>query len=172
MTQVIMQESPTSKMTRATKIALIAGLRERLENDIKSFRDAAATVRQMVADAPGRNDSRYDTLKIESGWLASSQMAMLAQRQQELCALVCFQPTAESSERVMLGSLVTAMGPMGKLYHFLVAPAGAGMELEWEDEIVTVVSIASPVTRAMLGHGPGESALVNNRVPYTISDVA
>ena len=44
---------------------------------IEELRKSVRTSQEMTRDAPGRIESRYDTSREETGWLATGQAALL-----------------------------------------------------------------------------------------------
>lgn len=145
---------------------------EQLSGDAETFADAASNARQASIDAPGRNQTRYDSSKEEQGYLADG----LNLRQAEIlfeASYVKGTCLPMNPEKVSVGALVRLEGN-GTPRNYFVLPYGGGEEIDTEEGEVTVVTPESPMFKAMQGRRMGETFRVNaaNRtIFYTIAEI-
>ncbi len=152
------------------KETVIRKARTFFENKIKAFQETLAATRKMVADAPGRIASRYDTSREETGWLADGQTSLLNEWRHNLAALALLPVTP--CDRVQAGSLCRLRRmdqPSGMVC--LICPGGAGFDCEIDGQTVTFISPASPLARAAAGKGSGSIFSLNGKVSYLIEEV-
>ena len=155
------------------KNQLLEKLAEQISGNADTMGDAAQNARQASIDAPGRNQTRYDSSKEEQGYLADG----LNIRHAELCfgaSMVKSTRLPMNPGKVVVGSLVK-LNANGNSGHYFVLPYGGGQWIETEEGEVTVVTPESPLYRAMEGRRAGETFRLNaakRTIDYTITEIA
>jgi len=144
-------------MDKAQLVAqLAAHLRETAATARSSMEAAVAEARDGATPAEKREDARVSQ---ENSGLARGHRARLERLGADLAALDRFEPaTLGPRARVEVGAVVEVEdGDEGRT--FFLAPVGAGIELTGPggDGFLSVVTPASPIGRAVLGRGIGES---------------
>jgi transcription elongation GreA/GreB family factor len=144
------------------KRLLVDQIRTQLEHSARTARgageDAAAEARFGVEPGERRHDAR---VAIEFASLARAQSKRAEAAQAELAELAGFQPRALArGAAIEVGAVVEIEDEhTGEGRTFFIAPVGAGMTLTGPggDGVLSVVTPASPVGRAVLGHRTGET---------------
>ena len=151
------------KLLNDIEIALVKHLEE--------LRKSVQTTQEMTRNAPGRIESRYDTSREESGWLATGQAALLEEWEKSYASFKSIR--AERKDFVQTGAFFEAVSLIGSArIRCLVCHGGSGMECETSEGIVTLVSPTSPLVSAAIGHGVNETFTVNGRIDYIIKEIA
>lgn len=136
---------------------LAAKLRASAETAEQASDAAAEEARDGATPAERREDSRT---ALEFSRLARAQSQRAAQARADLAALERLDPQPlPRGAAIGLGALVEVEDEEGRGVTFFLAPAGAGEELAGPggDGIVTVVTPASPLGRAVCGQREGDS---------------
>lgn len=146
------------------KHALVAQLVERLRASLETAQReaeaAAEEARSGATPAEKRDDSRT---ALEFSRLARSQAERARRMHSDLLQLEGFHPgPLRAGSSIGLGAVVEIEHEEEGGRTFFLAPAGAGEELTGPDGdgILTVVTPASPLGRAVLGRREGESVEV------------
>ena len=141
------------------KADLIAQLRDQLEATARAARathDAAAMeAREGATPDEKREDARAAH---QLGTIGGAQAKRARQAQAEADALAAFRPDG-AFPRVALGAIVEIEDEdRGEGRTFFLAPAGAGITLSGPggDGLLSVVTPASPIGRAVIGKRTGE----------------
>lgn len=139
------------------KAALLDLIRSELRQRLDRLTKAAQAAHAAATDQDSKAESKYDTRNLEAGYLASGQ----AQKVRELAGeLVVFEalrlPDFAEDEAIDAGALVE-LEMSGESMRFLLVPAAGGMEVEWEESEITLLSPASPLYRKLVGLRAGEA---------------
>ncbi|MBQ3807802.1 MAG: hypothetical protein II840_07585 [Kiritimatiellae bacterium] len=138
---------------------------------VEDIRKSVRTSQEMTRDAPGRIESRYDTSREETGWLATGQAAMLAELEHGYAAFKALGSGRKSI--VQIGALFEAVSITGSFsVRCLVCPSGGGFECSTAEGPVTLISPESPLAQSALGCCANDMFTVNGRIDYIIREVA
>lgn len=153
-------------MNKAHLIAkLITMLRTSIEEQKKSFESA----RQTSIDSAGRMQSRYDTMGIESAWVADGLARALREKESNLKCLEAFEGT-ESADYARTGSIVKILSSDSPDHeYFFILPVMSGCELCENGTTITTLSPETPLGRALIGKETGEQIEVNFPVRRTVT---
>lgn len=153
------------KKTLLQEVALV------LERHLAELRKVVETSREMTRDAPGRIESRYDTSREETGWLATGQAALLGEWEHSYALFRGLGSDRKSL--IQTGAFFEAemIGGPGRL-RCLVCHGGGGLECDTSYGRVTLVSPGTPLAEAALGRGVDDVFCVNGRVDYLVREVA
>jgi len=139
-------------------------IQELLNNLIASYKKTLAEISSVSAaaiDAPGRNESRYDTAKVELGYLASSLSKKAADMEMDIKELQAFS-LLKNYDNITLGSLVFIINHnVAQTLFFL--PVGGGQKFISNNDEIIVIGKKSPLFLAMHGKKIGETIIFNNR---------
>jgi transcription elongation GreA/GreB family factor len=122
--------------------------------------DAAEMAREGATPSERRDDAR---VAIEYGGLARGQSRRAQRVRAELATLDTFRPQPlPRGARIGLGAIVEVESDEGQGRTFLLAPAGAGVELTTPDGdgFLSVVTPVSPLGRAVMGRCVGDQVEV------------
>lgn len=153
------------------KIQLLKDIDGAFARHIAELRKSVQTSQEMTRDAPGRIESRYDTSREETGWLATGQAALLGELEHSYAAFRAIGTGRK--DFVQIGAFFEAESLMGPFrVRCLVCHGGSGLECETAEGPVTLVSPSSPLVVAAIGRGVNDVFTVNGRVDYVIREVA
>ncbi len=150
---------------------LIKDVSKAFQSRIDELKKAVNTTQEMTRDAPGRIESRYDTSREETGWLATGQAAVLGEMEHNFNMFKGMSSRAMSF--VATGAYFEAVSLDGKVHvRCLVCHGGSGIECTSSGQEVTLISPDSPLAAAAFGKGVKDVFTVNGRVDYQILAVA
>ena len=153
------------------KTQLLKDIDNALAHHIEELRKSVQTSQEMTRDAPGRIESRYDTSREETGWLATGQAALLGEWEHSYAAFKAIG--AGRKDFVQTGAFFKADSLSGPFHiQCLVCHGGSGLECKTAEGMVTLISPTSPLAEAALGRGVNDVFTVNGCVDYVISEVA
>ncbi len=112
----------------------------------------AATNEQTVPE------HKYDTLALEASYLAHGQ-AMRVQECEKEIAQFKQLPIHLASETVKIGSLVRLIDDSDNLSWVFFAPCSGGLKFEYQQQMVTVVTLKSPLGAALFNKSIGDEAI-------------
>ncbi len=133
------------------KSLLVEQVIAHLNEKIKGATEAADVAHLAAIDDQSVAETQYDTLAIESAYLAEGQTRRIAQYKAELELMSNPKLLKDARGQVSLGSWVSLEQENGELRYVYLAPAGAGLELTIDNEIVNVITPNAPIGLAMLG---------------------
>ena len=142
-----------------------------LAQHIEEMRKCVCASQEMMQDAPGRIESRYDTSREEMGWLASGQSALLGELERNYAAFKTIG--SDPKDCVRLGAFFEAESLADSFrIRCLVCNGGSGFECETSQGTIMLISPSSPLATAALGRSTNEAFTVNGNINYVIRDVA
>lgn len=140
-----------------SKAELIDHLRRELAARLERLEQAARDAHAAATDPDAQAESKYDTRSLESSYLASGQERQLEQLTEDLRHLESFSfPDLDLDSAIIAGALVEVIEDDAPAW-FLLAPAGGGLELEFEQSPLTVLSPDSSLYSKLLGLRVGDS---------------
>ena len=153
------------------KYKLMAAISQAFEKKIAEMRKAVATSQEMTRDAIGRLESRYDTSRVETGWVTTGLGAALGELEHNYSLFKA--NSARPRTCVSNGACfeAVAIGGTPRLTCF-VCQGGAGFECEVDGKPLVVISPDSPIAVAALGKTAGDVFTVNDRIDYQLLSVA
>ncbi|KZN30266.1 hypothetical protein N480_04790 [Pseudoalteromonas luteoviolacea S2607] len=150
------------------KIVVIEALKLALEGKLYEARAAADSARQDAIHEQSAAETQYDSLSIESGYLAEGQSERV---EQAISAINAFKETysLNTAEHVVEGALVQVSNeetPASNWYY--IGPAEGGLKIEIESINVMILTLASPLGQAIAGKSLGDEVEFNfnNRIQY------
>ena len=134
------------------KTTLLGEIIQKLEAEIKQLRESFEEAKLTSIEAPGRMQSRYDTMGVEAAWVADGLAKSLEEKVEGVYKLKNFR-MPEDPERVSIGCLV-GIGPdngdVESIYWILPACGGITIPIDNNLTLQTVMPQA-PVARALIG---------------------
>ena len=140
------------------KKLLIEQIISRLEEDCEMFMRAAKTAHDAATHQENIPDNKYDTLALESSYLAQGQ----ANRAQEIkSAITQLKRLALKSftndDPIRLTALVELEAEDGTTRMIFLAPVAGGLTIHYQNCTYRVVTPESPLGRALLGCQGGDT---------------
>ncbi|MCM0083921.1 GreA/GreB family elongation factor [Geomonas sp. Red32] len=155
------------------KNSIVEQIVTRLNADLELFFSAAKTAHAAATHAENQPDNKYDTLALESSYLAQGQ----ANRAQEIrLAISVYKQLVlpEPGEPAGIGSLVTIEAADGSAKTLFIGPLAGGMKIEYQGTELMVITPTSPIGRELMGKDPGDSVEIRTgprRIEYEIVEV-
>lgn len=123
----------------------------------------------------GRNQSRYDTMRVESSLVARGLSRREGQLAQELSRAKNYR-FSDLGDYVHLGSLVE-LEKNSVASHYLFLPFASGTKIEYENNSIMVLSAETPIAKSFFGKRTGEVVKVGDFVKtgpreYRIKNIA
>lgn len=138
------------------KKALLDQLIDILKKNIEIQRKSFESARQTSLEAPGRMQSRYDTMGIESAWVADGLAKSLIEKEKSVTQLESFK-FGDTVNRVCLGSVVgISSGESLSKEYFFILPTASGYQLCENVITITTLTPTTPVGKALIGKQIGE----------------
>lgn len=140
-----------------------------IKTDIEKLRKSFESAKQASIDSPGRMQSRYDTMGIESAWVADGLAKSLNEKESNLTSLENFK-FIESSERVCLGSILgISSSDSPTLEYFFILPVFGGYELQEKDITITTITPETPFGKVLIGGQIGKKIEISFPTRRTIT---
>ncbi len=130
----------------------------KLEDDYQMFMRAAKTAHEAATHSENIPDNKYDTLALESSYIAQGQ-ANRALEIKNAIALLKQLPLKKFSidDSIRLTALIEIESKDGTVRHFFLAPVAGGMTVQIQGNEVRIVTPDSPVGKALLGCQTGDN---------------
>src|SRR5205085_6523285 len=144
------------------KAALLAEIVHKLEEEIKKLRESFEEAKLTSIEAPGRMQSRYDTMGVEAAWVADGLAKSLEEKVEGVYRLKNFK-LREEPERASIGCLVGTGpedGSIENLYFILPACGGISIPVDGNGLTVQTVMPQAPVARALIGKSLDDEFMV------------
>lgn len=149
-------------------------LLETLKAELSATLSAAETAKEGATHEDAVAKSKYDTHGLELSYLAGSQFerARLAESKIALLENSLFSEFTEDDE-IDIGALVRLEGKGQKPRFYLISNIGAGLDLDFQEQKIFVISPESPLGEAIMGRYEGETIESKERQlpPFTIASI-
>ena len=134
------------------KKRLITDIIRYLQKELSLSQQAANNAHLAAIDDQSVAETQYDTLAIESAYLAEGQARRVVEFKQAIAAFKQLPPNKCQYDNIItLGSLVQLAQDRDKQHWFFIGPGAAGYRTRIEDHNCTVVTPQSPLGQALLG---------------------
>jgi hypothetical protein len=140
------------------KAQILRGILDRLSAEFEADRATSKMTRASSHDAETKAEGKYDTRSTEENYLADGlakkafAAAQAAEAYRDLPA-----KTFGPGHAIDLGALVElSFKGQGERGWFFLGPAAGGLEIECEDQIVTVITRGSPLGDQIYGKKEGD----------------
>jgi len=156
------------------KALLLSNILEQLSFDLGVLYAAAKTAHEASTHAENVPDNKYDTLALEASYVAQGQANRADQIRRSIEVYRQLQLNEKEDDIIAITSLVTLQDSAGTVKILFIGPLAGGLRIEQEGEEVVVITLASPVGRALLGRRAGDSVEIEagtTRVEYEIIKV-
>ena len=137
------------------KNTVLAALIEKLESDFKTLKHAALATYEDATHEESKPENKYDTRALEASYLAGAQAQRVADTAEIL--LFCQNLKIRNQNKVGIGALVEVISNE-KINYFFYLPTGGGIMIQVDEKIISIISPASPLGKAIHGLEPGDIA--------------
>jgi hypothetical protein len=125
-----------------------------METYVAQSRANTEAARNSVCELPGRNETRYDSLRTENGWVVSGMDKRAGQLEMELSQAKSFELPRESAG-VYEGTYVR-LATGGHKREYFVLPFFGGTDVQHGDSEITIITPNAPLFQEMRGMESGE----------------
>lgn len=147
-----------------TKAHILEQIITHLQTDVDAMKKAEQFSHSVATDKENQPKNRHDTLALESSYLAQVQCDRANQMEAILMAYQALRgEVIAEGDMIRLSALVSVEEKGHPRQHYFIGPktgGWAGLELEADGECVTVITSASPIGQALLGHKTGDTLSV------------
>ncbi len=129
-----------------------------LEAICKAAADAAREAHATATHSESVAENKYDTFGLESAYLAHGQSQRVLQYQYDLAEFKKLAlPNLTCKSPITPGALVIIEDDAGLEKAVFLGPVSGGVKINFEEQTVSLVSVASPMGRELLGRFEGDS---------------
>ena len=143
------------------KQRLYKSLIDSLEENCERMKTIGETSRDAACELEGRNQSRYDTMRIETSWVASGLDKRVQEVRKELAIAHSFS-LPQTNGTVTIGSYVSC-AVEGQKENYFILPFCGGRDVEDEDCEYLIVTPESPIAQMLMGKKDGEGFELRGR---------
>ncbi|MEZ4179978.1 MAG: GreA/GreB family elongation factor [Candidatus Doudnabacteria bacterium] len=146
-----------------------------VEADIKISETSKKAAEDESKFHKGAMVSRYDTFKEEAQYLAGGQERTLVDLREKLARLKTLK--VDHPKSIQHGSIyaIVELEEYGtnQIVRYFLLPTGGGQEFKFEDKVIRVVSLGSPISNALIGKKRDEVEINirNNSKEYYVVSV-
>jgi transcription elongation GreA/GreB family factor len=134
---------------------------ERLAEDLLQAEQAARAAHEMATHEENVAENKYNTLGLEAAYLATGQARRADGIRQAMVTWRQFRPLPhDASKGIQLGALVCLVDSANKQQELFLGPDGGSMKLVSGAQLVQVISIEAPLSKAMLGKCEGDEVSI------------
>lgn len=139
------------------KERLLAQIIDQLNADLRTAMAASAAAHAAAINTETQPDNKYDTLSLESSYIAQGHANRAQQLRLELNAyrkLVLVDAGGEP--QVIMTSIVAIQYESGMERLLFIGPASGGMKLECDGKKIVIITPESPLCQSILGRETGD----------------
>tara|TARA_Y100001956_G_scaffold59680_1_gene59176 strand:- start:3081 stop:3557 length:477 start_codon:yes stop_codon:yes gene_type:complete len=127
----------------------IEHLKFALEAKLQEAVQAANSAREDATHEQSAAETQYDSLSIESAYLAQGQSDRVDDAHK---AIKAFDEIYElfPSESIVIGSLVSCENEEGDLYWYFIGPTEGGLKLDIKGTVVWTITPVSPLGKVLM----------------------
>jgi hypothetical protein len=137
------------------KNRVLAALRERLERDLAVATDAQQRTQSGATHEESKPENDKDTRALESSYLARGQAQRVLELTQALTNASALVLRQFGPDTPIAASALVALDDGSATAHYFLSPVGGGLSFDVDGALVRVLTPASPLGRALVGHTEG-----------------
>ena len=142
------------------KKKLIAGLLEKIENDLQVLKAAAKAAYTEATHEESKPENQYDTRALEASYLAGAQSKRITDTEELLVLYKHVEPKNFTEKDPISATALVEAEFNGKRNFYFVLSKGGGITVNFEGKKIQVITPSSPVGGAMLGLKVGDTAFI------------
>lgn len=134
---------------------------EKLQVDLDVAVRAAQTAYETATHEENIAENKYDTLGLEASYLAAGQARRVEEIRQSLnlCRNLVLKPF-DAQRGIQTGDLIALQANNGTQQHLFLGPDAAGLKINVEEQVITVITARSPLGQSLLGKFDGDEVEV------------
>ncbi|WP_397451967.1 GreA/GreB family elongation factor [Pseudomonas sp. NA-150] len=129
----------------------------RLKVDLDLLQRAAQSAYETATHEENIAENKYDTLGLEASYLATGQARRVEEIRQ---SLVQFQNLSlkpfDEQRGIQIGDLISLEAENGSQQQLFLGPDAAGLKIQEDDLLVTVITTRAPLGKNLLGKAEGD----------------
>ena len=134
-------------------------IKQELKNNYQILKEDNTRTIQDARELEGRNSSRYDTMKIETSWLATSQIKRIANLEEEI-NLSEHYILPKDPKIVKTGTLITVSNN-GKTQKYFMLPFQRVKNISYNNETIYLISAQAPISKSLTNKKVGDETYFN-----------
>jgi len=128
---------------------------EQIESDLLVLEQALEVTRDTATHSDCLGSSKYETMGLEASYLAQGQGTRLLEVERSLEYFKRLKPS-ECSDVIGLSSLVEIKDEQGDTQLLWLAADAGGLEVEYDQKTVTLITPKAPLGRMLMGKTTGD----------------
>lgn len=122
-----------------------------MKKDLETLNLAAVATYQGAIHADSKAEDQYDTRGLEASYLAGAQAKRVSELE-EMIKLYQFVDIKKfGPQDKIAATAVVGTRTENKEFYFLLMPKGGGLQIQWEDKSIHVLTPQSPIGEMLLG---------------------
>ncbi|MGV8921292.1 MAG: GreA/GreB family elongation factor [Pseudomonas sp.] len=139
------------------KSVVLALIIARLKVDLDLLQRAAQSAYETATHEENIAENKYDTLGLEASYLATGQARRVEEIRQSLVQFQNLSLKAFDEHRgIQVGDLVTLEAENGSQQQLFLGPDAAGLKIQHDDFLVTVITTRAPLGKNLVGKAEGD----------------
>ncbi|MGK0367146.1 MAG: hypothetical protein ACI9QD_000280 [Thermoproteota archaeon] len=139
------------------KLNIIEYLESLFKEELKQIQVIAAKSKANANDSEMKQESKYDTRKVEASYLAGAQAKRVSELEHDLTSIRNLNLTSTASPIIAISSLVVILQNQEIERNYFLSPTSGGIKWCEDETEVSIVSTQSPIGQAMLKLEEGET---------------
>lgn len=156
------------------KKKFISFVQKQLETDYEVLKKAALATYEAATHEESKAENEYDTRGLEASYLAGAQAKRLAEIE-ELFTLFKFIRLQEfTAQDPIASTALVEISLKGKRSFVFLSPKGGGINVNFEGQVIQIITPNSPLGEALLDLQVGDTAIVESgdrEIEYQILSV-
>lgn len=148
--------------TKMNKQELVDQIIKSLEKEAENFTKAAAISRADATGEESKAENKYDTRGLEASYLAGAQAAMAAESMQNISYYKTLKlQKFNSNSKIALTAFIELESHDGKRSFYFLGPKNGGIQMEYNNTKVLLITPSSPIGKQLLGCSVGDCIHTN-----------
>lgn len=156
------------------KQEVIAHIKRILNENLEVAKKSYDLSKNDLTELPTRNESRYDTMGIETSWLADGLADRISELERDIYEIDKLKIPANKNI-VLICSLVYLKNITdNKDEKYIILPAGGGQEIPYNGTPIQIISNNAPLSQSLFGKKKGdrvELVLPKRIIEYIVEDI-
>ena len=161
-------------MAQLNKSKLLEHIIDALQDSLAVLEKAARASHAEATHESSKAENKYDTRGLEAAYLAGGQARQAAEILKSLKAYASFSVKEfEATDAIDLSALVE-LETAGDVETYFIGPCSGGLEVNYKDTEITVITPHSPLGQQLMGKKTGQRWTANfngSRMNYRIVSV-
>ena len=132
----------------------------KLKQDLKVTKKTFEQSNKDASELPGPMQSRYDTMGIETAWLADGMAGRISELEKDIYTMEHLK-IPKTRDKILICSVVGLRDTSTEeRQDYFILPSGGGEEIPYNGSALTIISNKSPLSQSLFGHKQGDKVQV------------